>query len=246
MIDHLGGIRTTRLVDVVFPGDTNHHGTLFGGVGLACMDKVAFIAAGRHAHVSFVTASCERVDFKAPANLGDIIEFSGRVCRVGRRSLSTEVEMVAEEALSGRRRLCGRSIFNMVAVGADRDMRSPQLSGECRAEPADLRMVELVFPEQTSHYGSLYGGTALGAMAKAAFIAATRHCRRSVVLASVQRVDLASQIDKGEVMELAPRVIKTGQRSITVEVELWSENLVSGCRQQCGTGTLVMVALESP
>ena len=48
---------TTRLVDIVFPGDTNHHGTLFGGVGLSQMDKVAFITAARHAPVDFVTAS---------------------------------------------------------------------------------------------------------------------------------------------------------------------------------------------
>ena len=76
----------TRLIDIVFPGDTNHHGTLFGGVGLAHMDKVAFIAAARHARVDFVTASCERIDFVAPARLGDIVELTGRVVRAGRRS----------------------------------------------------------------------------------------------------------------------------------------------------------------
>lgn len=43
------GVTTqVRLIDMVFPGDTNHHGTLFGGVALAHMDKVAFIAASRH------------------------------------------------------------------------------------------------------------------------------------------------------------------------------------------------------
>ena len=33
-----------QLIDIVFPGDTNHHGTLFGGVALAHMDKVAFLS----------------------------------------------------------------------------------------------------------------------------------------------------------------------------------------------------------
>jgi acyl-CoA hydrolase len=38
-----------RLIDVIFPGDANHHGTLFGGVALAHMDKVAFLTASpRH------------------------------------------------------------------------------------------------------------------------------------------------------------------------------------------------------
>ena len=44
-----------RLIDMVFPGDTNHHGTLFGGVALAHMDKVAFLAASRHGRAPFVT-----------------------------------------------------------------------------------------------------------------------------------------------------------------------------------------------
>ena len=35
------------------------------------------------------------------------------------------------------------------------------------------RFVELVFPEQANHYGTLFGGTALSLMGKAAFVAAT-------------------------------------------------------------------------
>ncbi len=33
--------RAIQLIDMVFPGDANHHGTLFGGIALAHMDKVA-------------------------------------------------------------------------------------------------------------------------------------------------------------------------------------------------------------
>ena len=55
-----------QLIDIVFPGDTNHHGTLFGGVALAHMDKVAFLAASRHGRAPFVTASSQKIDFSAP------------------------------------------------------------------------------------------------------------------------------------------------------------------------------------
>ena len=50
-----------RLIDMIFPGDTNHHGTLFGGTALAHMDKVAFLAASRHGRATFVTAASERI-----------------------------------------------------------------------------------------------------------------------------------------------------------------------------------------
>lgn len=239
----------TRLMDIVFPGDTNHHGTLFGGIGLAHMDKVAFITASRHAHVDFVTASCEHIDFIAPARLGEIVELTGRVIKVGKRSLGAEVELVAEAPLSGEQRLCGRGVFNMVAVGnglgGSGGQLPPLLPASNEASRTELRMVEMVFPGETSHYGSLYGGNALAAMGKAAFIAATRHCRKAVVMASSQRVDFESQIQEGEVVELIPHVIKVGYSSMTVEIQLWAENLQSGGRRPCGKGVFVMVAVDA-
>lgn len=139
---------STCLVDVVFPGDTNHHGTLFGGVGLAHMDKVAFITAARFGRADFVTASCEQIDFQAPCQLGDIIELQGRVIRKGRRSVAIQVTLHAEAPLSGERRSCGQGLFHMVAVG-DTAPAFPAI--EPPAEGAQgglnlLRMVDLVFP----------------------------------------------------------------------------------------------------
>jgi len=238
----------THLIDIVFPGDTNHHGTLFGGVGLSHMDKVAFIVAARHAHVDFVTASCERIDFKAPARLGEIVELTGRLTRVGRRSLSVEVDMTAEAPLTGEKRLCTRGMFNMVAIGEEPEREGWRLPPMPEPEPenvaADLRMVELVFPDVTSHYGSLYGGNALAAMGKAAFVVATWRSRKAVVMAASQRVDFRSQIHNGEVMELIGRIERVGTTSMTVEVELWAENLTTGERRHSGQGSFVMVAVD--
>lgn len=240
----------TRLADIVFPGDANHHGTLFGGTGLAHMDKVAFIAASRHGHVDFVTASCERIDFNAPAKIGDIVELVGSVVRVGRKSLSVEVDMIAEGPLSGERRHCSRGVFNMVAIGSHLEARGgtlPPLSDAVtyiKDPDTHPAMVEIVFPEKTSHYGSLYGGNALAAMGKAAFIAASRHCRKTVVMAGSTRVDFTSHIQSGEVVITVPQVIATGRSSMRVEVQLWAENLHADERRQCGAGEFIMVAID--
>mgnify|MGYP003449498611 CR=1 FL=1 len=43
--------------------------------------------------------------------------------------------------------------------------------------PDETRFVEMVFPEQANHYGTLFGGHALSLMGKAAFVSATRHAR---------------------------------------------------------------------
>jgi acyl-CoA hydrolase len=233
---------TTRLVDIVFPGATNHHGTLFGGAGLAHMDRVAFIAAARHARADVVTASCERIDFVAPARLGEIIELTGRVVRVGRRSLGVEVELVAE-ALDGERRRCTSGVFNMVAVGTPASMAPPP--EEVPAEPDVLHMADLVMPDQTSHYGSLYGGSALAMMGKAAFVVATRRARRAVVMAASRRVDFTRQLRPGEVAEIEARLVEVGRSSMTIAAHLWSENLATGDRHRCGTGEFMMVAVDA-
>lgn len=108
---------TVRSITMVFPGKSNHHGTLFGGVALALMDQAAFVAASRHGRVPFVTAASERIDFTAPANEGDIVETIAQVVRVGRRSVDVDVELFAETLLTGERRLCTRGRFTLVATG---------------------------------------------------------------------------------------------------------------------------------
>jgi acyl-CoA hydrolase len=158
------------------------------------------------------------------------------------------VEMVAESPLTGQRRRCGSGVFNMVAIGDGLDAGGglPPLAPEAPvADDGALRMVELVFPERTGPGGSLDGGFALGAMAKAAFVAATRHCRKSVVMAATLRVDFEDRIGQGEVMEMVPRVTAAGRSSLTVEVALWAEDLRSGARRRCGEGSFVMVAVDA-
>ncbi|MBJ3775612.1 acyl-CoA thioesterase [Acuticoccus mangrovi] len=236
-----GEARATSLLDVVFPGETNHHGTLFGGAALAKMDKVAFITATRHAPATFVTASCERIDFLEPARLGDIVELVGRVVRAGRRSLGVKVTLTAEAPVSGERRRVAVGIFNMVAVDAAAAMPEPPAA----APPATggrVTMADFVMPGETSHYGSLYGGRALAAMGKAAFITASRACRRPVVLASTKRLDFTDQIGVGELIEIDAAVVATGRTSLTVAVTLTAETPANGERRPCGHGTFVMVA----
>src|SRR5690606_29061195 len=156
--------QAVQLIDMVFPGDANHHGTLFGGVALAHMDKVAFLAASRHGRAPFVTASSEKIDFAAPAREGDMVEVTGRVVRVGTSSLDVEVELVAEVPVSGERRLCTRGRFTLVArKGLGTRLPLPPMAAP--ANPGDvLRLAEMVFPGQTNHYGTLHGGDALRMM----------------------------------------------------------------------------------
>lgn len=105
-----------RLLEIVFPDHTNHLGTLFGGQALAWMDKAAFIAASRYARRTVVTARSDQVDFKLPIRQGQLVETIARVVEVGRTSMQVQVELVAEDLLSGRRQVCTRGRFVMIAL----------------------------------------------------------------------------------------------------------------------------------
>lgn len=240
------GSGVVRLIDMIFPGDTNHHGTLFGGVALAHMDKVAFLAASRHGRAPFVTASSERIDFAAPALKGELIEATGSVVRVGTRSLDVEVELVAEVLLSGERRLCTRGRFTLVAVteAGERPALPPFGPASADAQDGALHMVDMVFPPQTNHYGTLFGGDALRMLGKAAFIASTRHARAVMVMAASDRIDFVSPVHEGEMIDLVARIRMTGRTSVRVGVELWAENLLTGDRRRAAAAEFVMVAVD--
>lgn len=234
-----------QLIDTVFPGDTNHHGTLFGGAALAHMDKIAFLAATRHGRAPFVTASSEKIDFAAPARVGNLIIATAQVVRVGHSSLDVAVELVAEEATSAERRLCTRGRFTLVAVkGPDTTLPLPPIVAGVVQPDDKLRTVDMVFPPQTNHYGTLYGGDALKMMGKAAFIAATRHSRAVIVMAASDRIDFRSPIRTGEMIELVSQVRRTGRSSIDIGVELWAENLLSGDRRHAATAAFTMVSVD--
>ncbi|MBM7321925.1 acyl-CoA thioesterase [Agrobacterium sp. S2] len=239
----------TRLIDIVFPGDTNHHGTLFGGTGLALMDRVAFIAATRFGRAPFVTASCERIDFKQPARVGNIVEFSARPVKAGRRSLTVEVEMMAEAIVGRHRHICTRGIFHMVAIPEGESAANyalPELLAEEALDASEIvAMVEIVFPDQANSVGRMFGGEAIAYMTKAAFVAASRYSGKLVVLASSERIDFARAIEIGEIVEAEARVERVGRSSMSIETKLWSENLLTGERHVTATGHFTMVAVDT-
>jgi acyl-CoA hydrolase len=108
-----------RLVELIFPNQTNHYGTLFGGLALGLMDKAGFLAATRHARRTFVTVASDRVEFKVPVRAGQLVELVARVTDEGRTSVTVAVDMYVEELLSQRRQLATSGTFVFVAVDVD-------------------------------------------------------------------------------------------------------------------------------
>lgn len=88
--------RRLALRVVTMPRETNQYGTIFGGVILSYIDQAGFVEARRHGAHRWVTASLDRVDFKAPVHLGDIVSFYTTTEREGTKSVTVQVEVEAE------------------------------------------------------------------------------------------------------------------------------------------------------
>jgi len=105
-----------RCTEIVFPDHCNHLGSLFGGQALAWMDKAAFLAASRFAGRTVVTARSDRIDFREPVKLGDIVELVATVTGVGRSSMTVRVSLLRESVPGAERKLATTGEFVMVAV----------------------------------------------------------------------------------------------------------------------------------
>jgi acyl-CoA thioesterase YciA len=102
---------------LMMPRDTNHQGTIFGGIMLAHIDQAGYIEARRHGLHRWVTASIDRVDFHAPVLVGEVVEFKARTVRRGRTSVTVEV-VVDSERLDGAWARVTEAKLTMVAVDA--------------------------------------------------------------------------------------------------------------------------------
>ncbi len=114
-----GGVDSSRrlaLRVVTMPRDTNHYGTIFGGVILSYIDQAGFVEARRHAACRWVTAAMDRVDFKAPVHLGDIVNFFAQTTRLGRTSATVRIEVEAERYTDGSHVQVTTATLVMVAV----------------------------------------------------------------------------------------------------------------------------------
>ena len=111
--------------------------------------------------------------------------------------------------------------------------------------PLEVRMAEIVFRNHTNHMGTLFGGQAMAWMDKAAFLAAARYSRRTVVTARSDQLDFKLPIRIGQMVETIGRIVSVGRTSMKVEVELVTEDLQTGTRKLCTRGEFVMIALDA-
>ena len=105
---------------VMMPRDTNAAGTIFGGVILSQLDLAASIEAHKHHQGMLVTVAMNKVEFKQPVHVGDLVSFYTETVKVGRTSVQTRVCVWAQRRFGdGGHIPVTEAHVTMVAVDSD-------------------------------------------------------------------------------------------------------------------------------
>ena len=125
MATHLPENEQPVLRIVPMPADTNAHGTIFGGWVMAQVDIAGSIPAWDRAQGPVVTVAVNSFVFKEPVFVGDVVSFYARVLKVGRTSITVDVEVFSQRGRSGSREAVKvtEAQLTYVAVDANRKPR---------------------------------------------------------------------------------------------------------------------------
>lgn len=81
---------------IPMPGDCNANGDIFGGWVMAQVDLAGSVIPARYTGGRFATVAVNEFVFKQPVRVGDLLSFYGHVERVGRTSITVQIEVFAE------------------------------------------------------------------------------------------------------------------------------------------------------
>jgi acyl-CoA hydrolase len=120
---------------LMMPQHSNNLDHVFGGVILAMMDTASAVSAIRHARMNCVTVSVDRVDFREPIHVGDLVIMKCSVNFVGRTSMEVGVRVESENLQTGVRRHTNSCYLTFVAIDRNgRPVEVPKLVPETDEE----------------------------------------------------------------------------------------------------------------
>jgi acyl-CoA hydrolase len=113
-----------------------------------------------------------------------------------------------------------------------------------RASESATEMVQVVLPNDANSLGFILGGTVMHLIDIAAAIACHRHTRSLLVTAAVDDLQFLHPIKVGDLIILKARVTCTFSTSLEAQVDVYSEETLTGTRRQTSRAYLTFVAIS--
>ncbi|MEE2819715.1 MAG: acyl-CoA thioesterase [Planctomycetota bacterium] len=103
----------------------------------------------------------------------------------------------------------------------------------------------VMMPSDANAYGSIFGGIILSYIDQAGFIEARKHGVHRWVTASMDRVDFEKPVFVGDVVRFYTSTIKTGTKSVSVEVTVVAERFDNNEQIEVTKAELTMVSIDA-
>ena len=117
---------------IPMPGDCNANGDIFGGWVMAQVDLAGAVLPARYTQGRMATVAVNEFIFKQPVRVGDILSFYAKVLRIGKTSITIQVEVLAERFLDqGRFIKVTQASITYVAIdeqGRPREIPQPAVT----------------------------------------------------------------------------------------------------------------------
>ena len=131
------------LSQLMQPEHANHHGNVHGGWIMKLVDEAGALACMRHAQTRVVTVAVDSLVFREPIRIGDLVTFTAEVTYTGRTSMEAEVQVIAENPITGERTHTNTAY--LVYVGLDdnnKPISIPQLVVETSEDKARFELAK--------------------------------------------------------------------------------------------------------
>lgn len=126
------------------PEHANNNGNVHGGWIMKLVDEAGALACMRHAQTRVVTVAVDSLVFREPIKIGDLVTFTAEVTYTGRTSMEAEVQVTAENPITGERTHTNTAY--LVYVGLDEKNQPttiPQLDLETDEDKARYEQAKL-------------------------------------------------------------------------------------------------------
>ena len=125
--------------ELVLPAMANLMGNLQGGQMMHYMDIAGALTCRKHAGCEVATVTVDKIEFKFPVKVGEVITVTSKLIWVGRTSMKVKISVVSENLRLGLTRLTNTAFFTYVALDDDaHPVEVPRLLPETGEEREDF------------------------------------------------------------------------------------------------------------
>jgi len=101
---------------IPMPCDTNFNGDIFGGWLLSQMDLAGVSLCNNISYGRYVTLTIDRMVFRKPVKVGDIVEIKGKINKVGNTSIEVDLIVQATTMETGKQKLVTEGTIKYVKI----------------------------------------------------------------------------------------------------------------------------------